>query len=84
MSKIAIFEGKEIRAIYVDEELYYSIVDIIKVLTDSNEPKRYWSDLKNKLISDGFQPYENIVRLKIKAQDGKKKINGLCRYRGFI
>ena len=51
------------------EELYFSIIDI---LTDSATPKRYWSDLKRKLKAEGSEVYENIVRLKMVAPDGKK------------
>ena len=46
-------------------------MDVIGALTDSSIPKRYWTDLKKKLIKEGSQLYENIVRLKMKAQDGK-------------
>ena len=47
------------------------MVDVISTLTESNIPKRYWTDLKKKLIEEGSQLYENIVRLKMKAKDGK-------------
>lgn len=68
-----LFEGKEIRSIWDSEkeEYYFSVVDVIGVLTDSNIPKRYWSDLKRKLNEEGSQLYENIVRLKLLASDGK-------------
>lgn len=56
------------------EELYISIIDVVAVLTDSSEPKRYWSDLKIKLKDEGNQTYENIVRLKMKAVDGKMRL----------
>ena len=58
-----------------EEEWYFSIVDVCQVLTDSDVPKRYWSDLKRKLHSEGAtQTYENIVRLKMKATDGKMRL----------
>ena len=68
-----LFENKEIRSIWDNEkeEYYFSVVDVISALTDSNIPKRYWSDLKIKLNNEGSQLYEKIVRLKMKAQDGK-------------
>ena len=47
------------------------MVDVIGVLTGSNIPKRYWTDLKKKLTEEGSQLYENIVQLKMKAKDGK-------------
>ena len=68
-----LFEGKEIRSVWDadKEEYYFSIVDVISALTDSKIPKRYWSDLKRKLIEEGSQLYENIVQLKMIANDGK-------------
>jgi DNA-damage-inducible protein D len=49
------------------------IIDVIQILTDSNNPRRYWSDLKRKLIQEGFsQLYEIIVQLKLESADGKK------------
>lgn len=53
--------------------MVFSIVDVISVLTDSNEPRRYWSDLKRKLKAEGAnQLYENIVQLKMQSpKDGK-------------
>ena len=68
-----LFENKEIRSVWdkEKEEYYFSVVDVISALSDSNIPKRYWSDLKIKLNNEGSQLYEKIVRLKIKAQDGK-------------
>ncbi len=74
-SKIAIFKGKEIRKTIFNDEWYFSIIDIVSVLTDSANPRRYWSDLKSKLSEDeGFdQLYEKIVQLKMEAADGKMR-----------
>ena len=69
-----LFEGSEIRSIWDSEkgDYYFSVVDVIAVLTESKIPRRYWTDLKNKLIQEGSQLYENIVQLKMKSQkDGK-------------
>ena len=68
-----LFEGKEIRSIWDNEkeEYFFSVVDIIGALTDSNIPRNYWSDLKRKLIDEGSELHENIVQLKMKAKDGK-------------
>ena len=74
-NKIQIFEDKKICTAWneSEEEWYFSIVDVISVLTDSNEPRRYWSDLKRKLKAEGAnQLYENIVQLKMQSpEDGK-------------
>ena len=71
--KIAIFEGNKIRREWDDkkEKWYFSIVDIISVLTGSKTPRRYWSDLKIKLKHEGSEVYEKIVQLKMIAPDGK-------------
>lgn len=54
------------------EQWYFSIVDVIEILTGSSIPKRYWSDLKKKLTLEGSEVYEKIVRLKMLAEDGKQ------------
>lgn len=70
---VAIFEGKKIRRVWDEEKelWYFSVVDVVEVLTGSSIPRRYWSDLKNKLKNEGSQVYEKIVQLKFMAQDGK-------------
>jgi hypothetical protein len=72
-SKIAIFKGKQIRKTIYRDEWYFSIIDIIEVLTESSNARRYWSDLKTKLTdNEGFsQLYEKIVQLKMESSDGK-------------
>lgn len=71
-----LFENNEIRSIWngEKEEYYFSVIDVIRALTDSNVPKRYWSDLKRKLTVEGSQLYENIVPLKMRAIEEKKQI----------
>lgn len=75
-NSVQIFEDKKIRTAWneTEEEWYFSIVDVIAVLTDSNEPRRYWSDLKRKLKREGAssQLYDNFVQLKMTSpKDGK-------------
>ncbi len=81
-----LFEGSEIRSIWdvEKEDYYFSVVDVIGVLTDSSIPKRYWSDLKGKLEEEGSQLYENIVRLKMKAADGKVRITDTLDTKGIL
>jgi hypothetical protein len=78
--KIQLFEDKRIRTAWDEEgeELYFSVVDVIGVLTDSKEPRRYWSDLKIKLKSEGNELYEKIVQLKMTATDGKKRLTDVA------
>jgi prophage antirepressor-like protein len=71
---IILFNEKQVRRYWdEDKELwYFSIIDVIKILTESTVPKRYWSDLKNKLNNEGSQVYDKIVQLKLTASDGKR------------
>ncbi len=82
-----LFEGKEIRSIWDSEkeEYYFSVVDVISALTDSKIPKRYWTDLKRKLESEGSQLYENIVQLKMKSlKDGKFYSTDVLKTKGIF
>lgn len=74
-NSIKIFEDSQVRTAWdaEDEQWYFSIIDVCQILTDSNEPKRYWSDLKRKLAQEGNETYEKIVRLKMPAADGKMR-----------
>lgn len=75
MSNIKLFESKKIRSVWVESEQqwYFSIIDVVAALTDSENPRRYWSDLKRKIKKEGFiQLYDFIVQLKLVAEDGKK------------
>ena len=73
-SAIKIFEEKKVRTVWDEEQekWYLSVIDIIEILTGSSIPKRYWTDLKKKIIKEGSQLYEKIVQLKFEASDGKK------------
>lgn len=81
-----LFEGKEIRSIWIPEkeDYQFSVVDVVEVLTESNIPKRYWSDLKRRLTEEGSQLYEKIVRLKMKAQDGKMRLADTLDTEGIL
>lgn len=83
---VNIFEGKEIRSIWDSEveDYYFSVVDVIEALTNSNIPKRYWSDLKRRLNDEGSQVYANIVRLKMKASDGKFRETDTLNTKGIF
>ena len=68
----AIFEAKEVRRVWHEEQWFFSVVDIVGILSQSPSPRRYWSDLKRKLISEGYSElYEKIVQLKLPSSDGK-------------
>ena len=73
-NKLALFEEKEIRRTWEKGKWYFSVVDVVFALTDSKNPRRYWSDLKIKLSDEGYdiQLYDFIVQLKLESTDGKK------------
>ena len=70
---LAVFEDRQVRRVYdeASQTWFFSVVDVIAVLSESSVPKRYWSDLKRKLTLEGSQLYEKIVQLKFKSSDGK-------------
>ena len=70
---LQIFEAKKVRTIWDDEQekWYFSIVDVIEVLTDNERPRKYWSDLKSKLKKEGSELSEKIGQLKMQSSDGK-------------
>ena len=76
---IKLFEEQQVRSIWneAEEKWYFSVIDVIQVLTDSTVPKRYWSDLKKKLSKEGSQAYDKIVHLKMIAEDGKNDFNNI-------
>ena len=78
---IQLFEDKKIRTAWdaEKEEWYFSIVDVCEVLSDTDNPRRYWSDLKRKLKAEGaVEVYEKIVQLKMTAPDGKKRLTDVA------
>ena len=86
-TSIKLFESKKIRVQWDDEseKWYFSVIDIIETLTESKNPRRYWSDLKRKLTKEGFnQLYEIIVQLKLKASDGKKYTTDCADTEGLL
>lgn len=74
--QIKLFEDKKVRTLWDSEkeEWYFSVIDVIAILTDSENPRRYWSDLKRKLNAEGSQLYADIVQLKMRAPDGKLRL----------
>lgn len=73
-TKVAIFKGIKIRKTMHKDEWWFSVIDVIEVLTDTERPRKYWNDLKKKLEKEGYsQLSENIGQLKILALDGKKR-----------
>ncbi len=73
-NQIAIFRGKQIRKTINNNEWWFSVIDVIEILTGSDRARKYWSDLKKKLIDEGyFEVSEKIGQLKMEAPDGKMR-----------
>ena len=77
---IRLFEERKVRAIWDDEqeEWYFSIVDVISILTDSANPRKYWSVLKTRLKREGSELTTNCSQLKMQAADGKKYLTDVA------
>lgn len=81
MSNIQLFESKQIRSYWNEEEQkwYFAVVDVVDVLTDSARPRKYWADLKKKLLEEGYvEVSEKIGQLKLVAQDGKMRLTDVA------
>ena len=73
-SKLIVFQEKEIRRVFHNEEWFFSVIDVVGAIVEVKNTRRYWSDLKRNLQKEGFsQVYEKIVQLKMKASDGKMR-----------
>ena len=77
---IQIFEDKKVRTLWNNEleKWYFSIVDVIEILTDTDRPRKYWSDLKAKLKKEGSELSEKIGQLKMAAEDGKMRLTDVA------
>jgi hypothetical protein len=77
---IKIFNEKHIRTIWDEEKekWYFSIVDVIEVLTDTDRPRKYWNDLKKKLIIEGSELSDKFGQLKMNASDGKMRLTDVA------
>ena len=75
-----IFNDETIRTIWDKEEAKYfiSVVDLVGVLSESDRPRKYWSDLKSKLKQEGNEVSEKIGQLKLKSHDGKYRLTDVC------
>lgn len=68
---LVVFQGKNVRRTWFNEEWWFSVVDVIGILTESDRARKYWSDLKVKLTEEGFELSEKIGQLKLMSTDGK-------------
>lgn len=75
MSGIKLFESKKVRTHWDEEKetWYFSVIDVVEILTESPRPRKYWSALKTKLISEGSELSQKMGQLKMQAEDGKMR-----------
>ena len=78
------FEGKPIRKVWHNGELYLSVVDVVEVLSDSPKPKRYWTDLKRRSEKETGQGYAFCVPLKLTASDGRQRLTDCANIEGIL
>ena len=79
-SEIKLFEGQNIRYVWDEEkeQYFFSVVDIIQVLTESPRPRKYWNALKTKLQAEGSEVSQNMGQLKLPAPDGKMRLTDVA------
>jgi len=74
-NKLILFEGRQIRKTFHEGEWWFSIIDVVAVLVGGDRPRKYWSDLKQKLIDEGYSEVsDKIGQLKMTAPDGKQRL----------
>lgn len=85
-NKIKVFESKQIRTLWnaEEEEWYFSVVDIVAVLTDSKDPNAYWRKLKQRLRAEGNETVTNCHALKMLASDGKMRLTDCLDTKGVL
>lgn len=73
MRNVKLFENKKIRSSWSNDEekWYFSVIDVIQILTESPRPRKYWNALKTKLNDEGSQLSQNMGQLKMQSADGK-------------
>jgi len=86
MSNIKIFEDKKIRTQWdaKKEEWYFSVVDVVEILTDSPRPRKYWNALKTKLKNEGSELSQKVGQLKLYALDGKLRETDVLDTKGVL
>lgn len=86
MNEIKLYENKKIRSVWDEEkeEWYFSVVDVVRVLTESENPQVYWRVLKKRLKEEGNETVTNCNALKMKATDGKMRLTDIADMQGIF
>ncbi len=78
------FGNKEIRKTWHNDEWYFSVIDIIEVLTESTQPNRYWADIKKRSSKEDDQPFAFCEQLKLEGKDGRKRLTDCANTEGVL
>jgi hypothetical protein len=84
MEQLILFENKNVRRVWNQDRWFFSIVDVCGVLTESTEPRKYWSVLKTRLSAEGFQLTTFCSQLKMRANDGKMRLTDCANTEGLL
>ena len=85
-NKIKVFENKQVRTVWneLEEDWYFSVVDVVAILTDSPNPRKYWSVLKTRLKTEGSELTTNCSQLKLQSADGKFYMQDVLNTKGVL
>ena len=83
-NKLVVFQDKKIRRLLVDDEWFFSVVDVVAALTDSLDPSAYWRKLKQRLTAEGSQVVTFCHGLKLPAPDGKMRSTDCANVKGMF
>lgn len=86
ISKIKVFENKNVRTVWDEEEedWYFSVIDVVEILSGTDRPRKYWNDLKKKLEKEGSELSDKIGQLKMQATDGKMRETDVLNTKGVF
>ena len=85
-NKIKVFENKNVRAVWNEDEedWYFSVIDVVEILSGTDRPRKYWNDLKKKLEKEGSELSDKIGQLKLPASDGKMRETDVLNTKGVL
>ncbi len=77
---IQLFEERKVRTIWDDEQekWYFSVIDVVGILSGSDNPRNYWKVLKHRLIKEGNETVTNCNQLKLRSEDGKMRLTDVA------
>jgi DNA-damage-inducible protein D len=82
--KLAVFEGKQIRKIIYDGDWWFSVIDVVGVLSDSDNPRDYWYRIKQREKISGFELSTICRQFKLEAPDGKMRVTDCANAKGLL